>query len=58
MYWKSNRCGYINRRQEIGGIRFMKEKYETPKMEIVEFESEDIITTSGDNNELPPMPIQ
>lgn len=35
----------------------MKEKYETPKMEIVEFESEDIITTSGDN-ELPPMPIQ
>lgn len=50
--------GYISRRQKIGGIRFMKEKYETPEMEIVEFESEDIITTSGDNNELPPMPIQ
>lgn len=25
----------------------MKEIYETPKMEIVEFETEDIITTSG-----------
>lgn len=25
----------------------MKEIYETPKMEIVEFEAEDIITTSG-----------
>ena len=26
----------------------MKERYETPEMEIVEFEAEDIITTSGD----------
>ena len=26
----------------------MKERYETPEMEIVEFETEDIITTSGD----------
>ena len=25
----------------------MKERYETPKMEITEFESEDIITASG-----------
>ena len=25
----------------------MKERYETPKMEIVEFETEDVITTSG-----------
>lgn len=25
----------------------MLEKYETPEMEIVEFETEDIITTSG-----------
>lgn len=25
----------------------MKEKYETPEMEVVEFEAEDIITTSG-----------
>ena len=33
----------------------MKERYETPEMEIVEFETEDIITTSG--NELPGMPI-
>ena len=26
----------------------MKERYETPEMEIVEFETEDIITTSND----------
>lgn len=32
----------------------MKERYETPKMEVVEFETEDIITTS--DNELPIMP--
>lgn len=25
----------------------MKEKYETPEMEIVEFETEDVITASG-----------
>ena len=33
----------------------MKERYETPEMEIVEFETEDIITTSG--NYLPPVGI-
>ncbi len=33
----------------------MKERYETPEMEIVEFETEDIITAS---NELPTVPIQ
>lgn len=27
----------------------MKEKYEAAEMEIVEFETEDVITTSGDN---------
>ena len=27
----------------------MKERYEIPEMEIVEFETEDIITTSGEN---------
>lgn len=32
----------------------MKERYETPEMEIVEFETEDIITAS---NDLPPMGI-
>lgn len=26
----------------------MKERYEVPEMEIVEFETEDIITTSGE----------
>ena len=34
----------------------MKERYETPEMEIVEFETEDIITTSS--NDLPPMGIE
>lgn len=38
----------------------MKEKYETPEMEIVEFETEDIITTSGGGStevgELPLVP--
>ena len=37
----------------------MKEVYETPEMEIVKFENEDIITDSGNgsDNKLPPMPI-
>lgn len=26
----------------------MKEKYETAQMEVIEFETEDVITTSGD----------
>lgn len=30
----------------------MKERYEVPEMEIVEFETEDIITTSGDPRRL------
>ena len=36
------------------------EKYEAPEMEIVEFETEDIITTSGDPDPgitLPELPI-
>ena len=33
----------------------MKERYETPEMEIVEFETEDIITTSV--YDLPPVGI-
>lgn len=34
----------------------MKERYETPEMEIVEFETEDIITASvGEIGELPPI---
>lgn len=32
-----------------------KQKYETPELEIVFFEQEDIITTSGDEWELPPI---
>lgn len=35
----------------------MKERYETPEMEIVEFETEDIITTSGNGNDLPTIGI-
>lgn len=34
----------------------MKKQYESPVMEIVEFEAEDIITTSGNNNMLPTDP--
>lgn len=30
------------------GLTIMKEIYETPEMEIVEFDTEDVITTSGD----------
>lgn len=34
----------------------MKEKYTTPEMEVIEFEVEDIITTSVlDPDELPPL---
>ena len=39
-----------------GRQKNMKERYETPEMEIVEFETEDIITASG-NDDLPEMPI-
>ncbi len=30
----------------------MKEKYTTPEMEIIEFDNEDVITTSGPETEL------
>lgn len=33
-----------------------KEKYITPEMEIVEFEAEDVITTSVEGDELPIIP--
>lgn len=33
----------------------MKERYETPEMEVVRFETEDIITAS---NDLPALPIE
>lgn len=37
----------------------MKEVYEAPKMEIVKFETEDVITTSGGTgNNLPPFNIE
>ena len=39
----------------------MKEAYHTPEMEVVEFESEDIITASVpnyDTDELPFVPVQ
>lgn len=36
----------------------MKERYEMPKLEIVEFETEDVITTSTDtSNDTPIFPI-
>ncbi len=35
----------------------MKERYETPEMEIVEFETEDVITTSGGGIDTPFEPV-
>ena len=35
----------------------MKEKYTAPEMEIVEFEVEDVITTSGGDNNTPELPF-
>lgn len=44
--------------QKMKGDQSMKERYETPEMEIVEFETEDIITTSGGElGELPQVPF-
>ena len=37
-------------------MKKMQEKYEIPQMEVVEFETEDIITTSGDADTLPVIP--
>ena len=40
--------------KQIKGVCIMKDKYITPEMDIIEFESEDVITTSlCSNNELP-----
>lgn len=36
----------------------MKEVYETPEMEVVEFDTEDIITTSGEPGETPFVPAE
>lgn len=36
----------------------MKEKYTAPEMEVVEFETEDIITTSGIGGETPIVPVE
>ena len=33
-----------------------KKKYITPEMEVVEFEAEDVITTSDEDDELPFIP--
>ena len=35
----------------------MKERYETPEMEIVKFESEDVISTSGWDTDFVPAEI-
>ena len=32
---------------KVKGVCKMREKYETPEMEVIEFETEDVITTSG-----------
>lgn len=44
------RCMTITRRQTpISEVIKMK-KYETAEMEIIKFDAEDVITTSGDNS--------
>ena len=43
--------------QKMKGDQSMKERYETPEMEIVEFETEDIITTSGGSTEFGETPF-
>ena len=35
----------------------MKKIYETPEMEVIAFDSEDVITTSGLENESPMIPL-
>lgn len=35
----------------------MKKIFETPECTVIEFDSEDIITTSGGGNELPDIPV-
>ena len=35
-----------------------KKLYESPEMEIIRFEEEDVITASGDDNEMPNVLIQ
>ncbi len=35
----------------------MMEKYEALEMEVIEFDTEDVITTSGGDTELPEEPI-
>lgn len=37
-------CSGLNDREDIT----MKQNYETPEIEVIQFESEDIITASGD----------
>lgn len=34
-----------------------KKLYESPEMEIIRFEEEDVITASGDSNETPGVPF-
>ena len=40
-----------------GGMRKMKEKYLTPEIEVIEFETEDIITASNPGILLPDIEI-
>ena len=43
--WK--KLTLISYKEKEKEIIFMKEKYETPVCEIIEFETEDVITSSG-----------
>ena len=37
------KCTHIDKK----GEKYVKNKYDTPEMEVIEFETEDIITASG-----------
>ena len=40
-------CMVLKQVIKAKGACNMREKYETPEMEVIEFETEDVITTSG-----------
>lgn len=40
-------CMVLKQVSKVKGVCKMREKYETPEMEVIEFETEDVITTSG-----------
>ena len=40
-------CMVLKQVSKVKGVCKMREKYETPEMEVIDFETEDVITTSS-----------